>query len=149
MNPDRVLIRRFVAGDGRPVAFDGSPLAALLGGEVVAADVEQGRLSLVFQPGPGFLQGGGVLQGGALAAMLDFAIAGAVMLRLRDEDSASTVSLNLSFLAAAPPGRYLADGTTDRTGRRIAFAHGALRHLDTDRIVATATAVMALRAAGG
>jgi uncharacterized protein (TIGR00369 family) len=148
-NPDRMLLRRFLAGDGGPIAFDASPLAAALDGEVVAADAQAGALSLRFCPGAAFLQGASVLQGGALAAMLDFALAGAVMLRLRAQDSASTVSLTVGFLAAAPPGRYLAEAMVERAGRRIAFARATLRHLEADRLVATATAVMAVQAGDG
>lgn len=143
-NPDRVLIRRFLDSPGSPIAFDGSPLAAALGGQVRGADPAEGRLTLGFHPGAGFVQGGAVLQGGAVAAMLDFAIAGAAFLRLRAEDGLGTVTLSISFMAPASPGGYVAEGLVERVGRRMVFARGFLCGVEGNRLVASATAAMAV-----
>jgi len=73
-NPDQALIQRFLASDRQPMAFDANPMAVALGASLLAVDVEAGRVELRFAPQGLFIQGTGVLQGGAVTAMLDFAI---------------------------------------------------------------------------
>ena len=81
-NPDRERIRAFLADPGVPLAFNSSPLLVALGTTIVAAG--EGRIVLHFEPAPLFLQGASVVQGGAVSAMLDFAMAAAIMTKLDD-----------------------------------------------------------------
>jgi uncharacterized protein (TIGR00369 family) len=142
MNPDRERIRAFLANPGAPLAFDSSPLLAALGASIVAA--RSGRIVLRFEPSPLFLQGASVVQGGAVSAMLDFAMAAAVMTTLDDKVHFVTASLTVSFLASVKPGRLLAEGEVDRIGRRNGFARAQLRDDGGDAILATASSVLAL-----
>ena len=82
---------------------------------------------LQFEPAPLFLQGASVVQGGAVSAMLDFAMAAAIMTTLDDKVHFATASFTVSFLAAVKPGRLLAEGEVDRIGRRNGFARATLR----------------------
>ncbi|MDY7104961.1 MAG: PaaI family thioesterase [Actinomycetota bacterium] len=150
-NPDRVLLARFAAGDGTIMALDSNPLAYALGGRITALDVEAGTVELRFRPGPTFLQGAGMIQGGAIAAMLDFAMAFTVLAGLPAEQGATTVNLNVSLQRPCLAGEHRARGTVERRGRSLAFAHAELAPVDGDDVgtpVATATSTMAIVALG-
>lgn len=142
MNPDIALIRRFVSGTGEPMAFDANPLARFLDGRLIEADAAAGRLVLTFEPPAVFVQGAGVLQGGAIGAMLDFAATFAAMLVLRDGQSPATSSLTTTFLRPAPAGRYVAAGRVEKRGRRLVVATASLVPEGSPEPVAIATAVM-------
>lgn len=145
-NPDQALIHRFIQGGGRPMAFDANPMARALGTELRAADLQAGRVTLAFAPDPLFIQGTGVIQGGALTAMLDFAMAFATLAQMPVGGSCATVNLNTAFLRPAPQGRYLALGEVERRGRQLAFTHARLLREDGEVLVATATSTLALMA---
>lgn len=143
-NPDRVCIRAFLSNPGAPLVCDSSPLLVSLGTSIVAAS--RGRITLRFEPSPIFLQGVSTVQGGAVSAMLDFAMAAAVMTTLDDRISFATASLTVSFLAPVKPGPLFAEGEVDRLGRRNGFARADLRAGDGDAILATASSVLTLLA---
>lgn len=143
-NPDQALIHRFIEGSGRPMPFDANPMARALGTELRAADLAAGTVTLAFEPDPLFIQGTGVIQGGALTAMLDFAMAFATLAQLPVGASCATVNLNTAFLRPAPRGRYLAHGEVERRGRQLAFTHARLVREDDGQTVATATSTLAL-----
>ena len=145
LNPDHALIRDFLAGDGTPRPFDANPLARGLGAQLLAADAREGSVTLGFTPGPQFLQGNGCVQGGIVAAMLDFALALAVLTRLAPGRSHSTASFSVNLLRPTRMGRYIAQSRIQRLGSRLAFADASLVLGDTEELVATATGVMSLR----
>jgi uncharacterized protein (TIGR00369 family) len=141
-NPDRQRIRAFLDRPGAPLRFDSSPLLAALGTTILSAG--SGRIVLRFEPEPLFLQGASVVQGGAVSAMLDFAMAAAIMTALADDVHFATASLTVSFLAAVKPGPLLAAGEVDRLGRRNGFARASLRADGSDAILATASSVLTI-----
>ncbi len=145
LNPDQALILDFLAGDGTPRPFDANPLARGLGTQLLAADAKEGTVTLGFTPGPQFLQGNGCVQGGIVAAMLDFALALAVLTRLAAGQSHTTASFSVNLLRPTRVGRYVARGRLQRLGSRLAFAYASLALGDTEEPVATATGVMSLR----
>lgn len=140
-NPDRVLLRAFIANPRPPLPVDSLPLLQALGTSILEA--ESGRILLRFEPGPLFLQGANAVQGGAVAAMLDFAMAAAIMTKLDDATDFTTASLTVSFLAPVRLGRLVAEGVVDRLGRRNGFARATLRGAD-DMILASASSVLTL-----
>jgi uncharacterized protein (TIGR00369 family) len=142
LNPDRVRIREFLSGPGTPLAFNSSPLLTALGTTILSA--QAGRITLRFEPEPLFLQGASVVQGGAISAMLDFAMAAAIMTALDDHVHFATAGLTVSFLAAVTPGRLIAEGEVDRLGRRNGFARANLRADGGDAILATASSVLTI-----
>ncbi len=146
MNPDHELVLRFLAGEVLAGPIGSSPLIADLGGVLVAAD-PAGRVSLAFAPGERYLQGSGVVQGGIVTAMLDFAMAFAAFTLLPRDKATTTVSLNIDFLRAAKPGRYLAHGRVRRLGARIAFVEADLMPAGESDVTASATGTMAVFAA--
>lgn len=141
-NPDRLRIREFLSGAEAPLAFDTSPLLAALGTSILAAS--SGHITLRFDPSPIFLQGASVVQGGAVSAMLDFAMAAAIMTALDAKIHFATASLTVSFLATVKPGPLVAEGEIDRLGRRNGFARAQLRSESGKAVLATASSVLTL-----
>jgi len=143
MNTDGVFIARFLAGDRRPAVIDSNPLAMRLGARMIDADAK-GAAMLSFEPTQEFAQGAGLLQGGAVATMLDFAMAFAALAKLPAERSCATASMTVNFLKPATPGSYLATGVVERMGSQVAFVSATLRRADSEQVVATASSVMPL-----
>lgn len=143
-NPDQALIHRFIEGGCAPMPFDANPMARALGAALHAADLQAGTVELAFAPDSLFIQGTGVLQGGAVTAMLDFAMAFATLAHLPIGASCATVNLNTAFLRPAPQGRYLAIGEVERRGKQLAFTHARLLRATDRQVVATASSTLAL-----
>lgn len=122
-----------------PLALDSSPLACLLNAYITR--VEPDSVEMSFQPDGRFTQATGVIQGGAVVAMLDFAMACAALAAIEDNESVATASLNVSYLGAALPGAMVARARIQQRGRRMMFLTSELRDSQRDKIVATATAV--------
>ena len=134
-------------GDGAPARLTASPFVEALAGELIAADASAGSVSLAFEPGPQFLQGLNVIQGGATAAMLDFALAFAGLTKVAEGTVFGTVSMTIHYMRPVTPGRYVAKGKVSRHGSRMIFADAELVKEGDDRAVATATGVMAISSA--
>lgn len=143
-NPDQMMIHRFLVQGEQAMAFDANPMAAALGATLLRVVPQSGEVTLAFDPQVLFVQGTGVLQGGAVTAMLDFAMAFATLAALPGDFSCATVNLNTSFLRAAPQGRYVAHGVLERKARALAFARAQLARQDDQVVVATATSTLAL-----
>ncbi len=143
-NEDQALIHHFVRGDGRPLQMDSNPLARALACGLLRVDLANGIVEVEFEPDPLFIQGTGVLQGGAVSAMLDFAMAFAVLARIPGGRSCATVNMNTAFQLPAPQGRYRAVGEVERCGKTLAFARAGLFRADTDKLVASATSTLVL-----
>ena len=145
-NPDQALIHRFVQSGLVALPIDSNPMAQALGSTLLRVDRERGEVDIGFEPADLFIQGTGVLQGGAVTAMLDFAMAFATLASLPPQASCATVNLNTSFLRPAPQGRYIATGTVDRCGKAMAFSQARLVRADTGQLVATASSSLAVLA---
>lgn len=143
-NPDQALIHRFLASDRQPMAFDANPMALALGSRLLSVDAPAGRVELSFEPQGLFIQGTGVIQGGAVTAMLDFAMAFAALAHLPVGRSCATVNLNTAFLRPAPQGTYIAVGEVERLGKALAFTHARLLRAQDAVVVATATSTLAV-----
>ena len=143
MNPDLALALEFLKGDGRPLALTASALQKLLKGEILEIDPDLGSAVLAFEPGAEFIQGTGVIQGGIVTTMLDYALAFAVLVRAPADMSVSSASLTVNFLKPAPARRLIARGSVRRMGSRMAFVEARIGPDDANP-VATATTVMAV-----
>jgi uncharacterized protein (TIGR00369 family) len=145
MNPDWIDLQRFIREGRAAATLTSNPMSSALGMRMEQVDIAKGEITLSFEPQGLFIQGAGVLQGGAVSAMLDFAMAFAVMATLPEGRSCATSSLNISFLRPAPKGRYVAVGETERRGKALAFTYARLyQEGASDRVVATATSLLAL-----
>lgn len=143
MNADHALCRRFLQGGRVPLDMEGNPLAQALAGSILELD-SAGRALLVFVPPQQFVQAAHVLQGGIIAAMLDFAMVFAAHASLEGNPAFSTATLNVNLLRPAVPARYLARGRIVRKGRKLLFADAELLPSDGGRPLATASSVIAL-----
>ncbi|HWM48084.1 MAG TPA: PaaI family thioesterase [Xanthobacteraceae bacterium] len=138
MNPDQALLARF---DGSPTVVDSNPLARALNTRMIALDRKAGTVTLTFEPGEQFVQGRGVVQGGIVATMLDFAAAYAALASLPEGQSAATASLTVGFQSAVRLGVVTATGMVERAGKRAIFTRAQLSDA-TSPLLASATAVM-------
>lgn len=136
-NPDLLHLRAFVAGEARPGPIATSPLLVALGAELLAYAPDRKELAIRYSPGDLFRQGAGLIQGGAITAMLDFAMAFAGMAASEDGTSITTAMMTASFLAPAAGSTYEARGRIVRQGRRVMFAEAQLHA--GGRTVATAS----------
>ena len=141
---DRSLIRRFRDSEQKePLHLRSIELSRSLQSTVISVDAKAKRLRMRFQPGEQYLQGRGVIQGGIVANMLDFAIAFVAMTVTDDDKAVATASLNVAYLKPALPGVYFCDAQVERAGRTLVFARATLASENGDA-VATATAVMSV-----
>ncbi len=111
----------------RAVLKKRSPAQEVLGLEILAVDVETGRVNIGFDATETLCNKWGGIQGGMVAAMLDDAMALAVGLTLEWGQISPTLEMKTSFLAACRPGRILAEGRVVRKGKSVAFAEAELR----------------------
>jgi len=144
VNPDRALVLEFLAGDRRALPITSNPLAHDLGGVILELEAGRGSAVLAFEPPARFTQGAGVLQGGMLAAMLDFAMAFAAHAALRDERAFATATLTINLHHGARPGPLLARGRITHLGRHVIFADAELTGRDESRVLASASALLPL-----
>jgi len=142
MNPDQVLLRSFI---GEPLSIDSNPLAAALRTRLLALDGTSGTVRLDFEPGSQFLQGRGVVQGGIVATMLDFAAAFAGLATLAEGQTAATASIAINFHSAVRAGRLIAIGSVERAGKRLIFTR-ALLQTEDGRTCAAGNAIMSVLA---
>jgi uncharacterized protein (TIGR00369 family) len=146
MNKDQVLIRDFQNKRIQQAPIASSALADALGGHVSAIDPDNNWIELSFSPGEFFIQAERVIQGGATATMLDFAMAFAALAAVQDGQSVSTVNLNVAYLRVARAGKFRAIAEIERRGRSLIFTRAKLFQ-DDDTLVATGTSTLSVIAA--
>lgn len=144
-NPDIVLLRRAIDEHLRDVPFDANPLTIDLGTRLLEA--APGRVLLSFEPGARYVQGGGVIAGGIVATMLDFALGFAILTQLEPHDGAGTVALTVNFMKAARAGRLQVEGVCEKLGRTVGFSRATMTAADGS-VIATATSPMAVMRTG-
>lgn len=143
-NPDQALIQRFLVNPTQPLTMDSNPMAVALGSTLKRVDQARGEVEITYAPQALFIQGTGVLQGGAVTAMLDFAMAFVTLASIEPSRSCATVNINTTFLRPAPEGLYTAVGTLERCGKAMAFTHARLLRAEDGVCVATASSSLAL-----
>jgi uncharacterized protein (TIGR00369 family) len=141
-NPDQQLLHAFANG-APPCAIDSNPLAKLLGTTLIELNRDARTVRLGFAPTSGLLQGAGVVQGGLVCAMLDFAMAFATLACLEEGDAAATANLNVSYLRAVRDENLLATSSIDHLGKKLAFARAELLAAN-GTLLATANSTLAI-----
>ncbi|MBN8490861.1 MAG: PaaI family thioesterase [Burkholderiales bacterium] len=145
MSPNQAIVLQMAESPGHALPFPADPLASALGARLMAVEPGRGEIRLDFEPGRTFLQGEGVVQGGAVSAMLDFATACAAMSVLRPGQDCATVTLTTSFLRPVPAGPCHVHAQVEKHGRTTVFARASLSEPgDGGRTLATAVAVLAV-----
>ncbi len=137
--------------------FELPPSARSLGWRLIEAAPERGWIRVGFDGKPEFCNPAGFIQGGFLAAMLDEVMGPAVLVASNGALYTVTVSMTLSFLAAARPGLLTGEGRVVQLGKTIGFVEASLfaaagtevaRASATARLVPTAKAVAGANQSG-
>lgn len=119
-----------------------SPAVETLGKRVLAADPARGYVKASFVAGDNFINRGGRVFGGFLAAMLDTLCGHAVRLTHREPDTPQvTLELKTSFIGRADKGIFVGEGWVRHRGKSIAFAEAELRNEAGD-VVARGSATL-------
>ncbi len=141
-NMDRVYLAQFLAGE-KPAGYP-SPIAELLKAELVSCDAAAGTVTVAYVVDERFLNGAGVIFGGIITSMLDFAIALAGLSKVGLEDSVAVVELNSRFFKPVMPGHYTATANVEKMGGKIGFMLAVLNGPD-GQDYARASAVIAIQ----
>lgn len=121
-----------------------NPFTELLGIEDIAAG--KGQASLVMEVTDKIHNRRAVAHGGALATMLDTAMARAARSMEEGMDLGGTIDLNVKFMTPGS-GRLVASARVVHATHSLAFCEGEVRNADNG-LVATATATLRLRRNG-
>ncbi len=120
------------------------PVAGLLGARPLSWDADGSRAAIAFEARPEFCNLMGTVQGGLLTAMLDMAMAFAVLCGLEEGWVVPSLEIKTSYISPARPGPLTGEGHVVRLGRSIVFMEGRILG-PGDVLVATATATGQLR----
>lgn len=121
-----------------PMPITSCPIAVEYGISLLDLDREAGRLRISADLGERWLNGGGVIQGGITAGVLDFAMAFVVLAKLGSNQALATTNLDVNYLRPAFPGIYECVGEIVSVGRTVAFLKAELFSAD-GKCVGTAT----------
>jgi len=109
-------------------------------------DVEAGAAIAHLTVTEDHLNGGGILHGGAIAMMCDSAMGHAVGSLIHPEQSASTATLNITFLNRADVGDDLiATARVRKRGKRIVVAEASILRPSDETNIADAVATFGTR----
>ena len=114
-------------------------IAKALNAKTLEYNEDLGTLSVTFEVGDRFLNPAGNIQGGILTAMLDAVMGPCNGMVLGDNQFAPTLNINVSFINAAKPGKFIGKAKVLKKGRTICYLEGQLFDSDNN-LVATATA---------
>lgn len=107
-------------------SIEPGPLSALLGFRLVHADERGAHVEA--DPAPEHLNGGGIVHGGYLSALLDTTTGWAVHAQVPAGVAAPHVQISVQFVRAALPGATLVcRARCSSAGRRIASAEAEIR----------------------
>lgn len=119
--------------------FPTPPCARLLSLEVLDARPDEGWIRIAFEARPEFCNASGNIQGGLLAAMLDDVMGPAVLVATGAARLPTTITLSVSYLAPAKPGRLVGEGRVVQLGKTVGFVEAFLTD-ETGQVLARATA---------
>lgn len=130
-----MTISQAIADSGSPpliaAIFSGRlprpPIGQLLGTEYLDYRLETGEVHLRFTALPAFVNPGGTVHGGMLAAMLDELLAVTMTASMREDEYNVTLDLGTRFLKAAQLGPIEGFGRVIKRGRSVGFVEGELR----------------------
>ena len=113
------------------------PFSALLGFRYISVDEQEAVVEA--DPGPEHCNGGGIVHGGFLAALLDTTTGWAVHARVPEGIAAPHVQLSIQYVRAAVPGVTLVcRGRASAVGRRVGSTDAEITQ--DGRVVARAVA---------
>ncbi len=117
------------------MTLDHVPFAKLLGIEVDS--VEPGHAVLSMRLRDDLMRNSGIAHGGAIATLIDSAMAIAIMAQLKESESTVTVDLTIHYLRPISEGSARASARVVRFGRRVITVSAELFG-DDGKLAATA-----------
>jgi uncharacterized protein (TIGR00369 family) len=117
------------------MTLDDVPFAKLLGIEVES--VEPGVAVLTMKMREDLKRNGGIAHGGAVAALIDSAMAFAIMPMLGENEHSMTVDLTIHYLRPVSEGSARAIARVVRAGKRVITVSAELFD-DNEKLAATA-----------
>ncbi len=112
------------------------PLAQLLG--IRPGPREAGRCAFELAVRPEHMNPYGVLHGGVVYTLVDYAMGGALVSRLEPGERCATLEVKIQYLAPMQEGRLRAEARVVERTKRIGILE-ARAYADGDRLVALAT----------
>src|SRR5580765_5967342 len=111
--------KKITAAQARRIkkAVDSVPYAHLLGIEL--DEISEGAATLGLEIRHELTQNHGVVHGGAIASLIDTAMAFAIITLLAPQEKVTTVDLTISYLRPLRKGRATAKARVVRAGRRL------------------------------
>lgn len=140
-HPERALVRLAIENGTADFMIDTNPLSVALGMRLLR--VSMGEASASFTVGEPFLQGNGVVQGGIVSAMLDFAMVFAAFSRIPVEASLASISQTTNFFRPVFSGEVFTEGSLEKVGRSVINARAVLKDKE-GVLLASATAPLAV-----
>ncbi len=137
-----------------PSVFDNFEMPSaskLLGWTLRDVDTEAGTIEIGFTADERFINPGGTVQGGFLAAMLDDTQGPALFAMTGGAVYAPTIDFSVSFIKPARPGAFVGKGRVVTAGKTIVFTEAELFDADGDLVARGTFTNRALRGdiAGG
>jgi acyl-CoA thioesterase len=124
------------AGEATPEDPGTGPFADLLG--LRRATMEDGRCRFEATVRPGHMNPHGVVHGGVVYTLVDYAMGGAVTSRLAPGERCATLEIKINYLAPVSEGRIAAEAWVVARTARVAVLEARVQ-ADGDRLVALAT----------
>jgi uncharacterized protein (TIGR00369 family) len=106
--------------------FPAPPSAKLLGWKLRDVDTAAGTIEIGFSVDDRFVNPGGTVQGGFLAAMLDDTQGPALFAMTNGAVYAPTIDFTVSFIKPARPGNFVGKGRVVSAGKTIVFTEAEL-----------------------
>jgi uncharacterized protein (TIGR00369 family) len=120
-----------------PSVFDRFPMppsSKMLGWMLRDLDTEKGTIEIGFTVDERFVNPGGTVQGGFLAAMLDDTQGPALFAMTNGTVYAPTIDFTVSFIKPARPGAFVGKGRVVTAGKTIVFTEAELFDADGDLV---------------
>ncbi|MGI1679528.1 MAG: PaaI family thioesterase [Cellvibrionaceae bacterium] len=114
-------------------------IAKTLNATFLEVNTDKQTLLTSFDIGEEFLNPAGFVQGGIVSAMLDDTMGPCLASLLGENQFAPTLSLKVSFIKGANPGKFTGKGKVIKKGKSICYLSSELVDADGE-LVATATA---------
>jgi acyl-CoA thioesterase len=121
------------------------PLAALLG--IRRTAMAGGRACFELSVRPDHMNPHGVVHGGVVYTLVDYAMGGALTSELGPDERCATLEVKINYLAPATAGVLRAEASVVQRTRRVGVIESRV-HLDGSRLIALASGTFYIQAPG-
>ena len=122
-----------------------APCSAWLNQALLEIDTETGFAKIAYELGEPHFNRFGALHGGAIACVMDDALAVAAGLVLQWGEIAPTLEMKVSYLSQGAAGRHIAEARVIKRGRQINFLEATLAN-ESGKLIAASTATIMISA---